>query len=88
VVIRTYQVFSAILADAVRDHRLARNPAAGVKLPRKTRKRPVYVSHKQVRALAAAAGEYEPLVLVLVYLTYDTIRVWPCCGSLIWGFAR
>jgi hypothetical protein len=46
VVQRTYQVLSAILADAVRDHLIARNPAAGVKLPRKTRRRPVYLSHQ------------------------------------------
>jgi len=54
-------------ADAVRDHQLARNPAAGTKLPRKTRKRPVYLTHGQVASLAAAAGEYEGLVLLLTY---------------------
>jgi integrase len=64
---RTLHVLSAILADAVRDHRLARNPATGVKLPRITRKRPVYLTHAQVAALAAAAGVYEALVLLLAY---------------------
>ena len=54
VVKRAHHVFSAILADAVRDHMIARNPAAGVKLPRTTRKRPVYLTHRQVAALAAA----------------------------------
>lgn len=67
VVVRTHQVFSAILADAVRDNRLARNPATGTKLPRKARKRPVYLNHQQVAALAAAAGEHEALVLLLAY---------------------
>lgn len=67
VVIRTHQVFSAILADAVRDRLLARNPAQGMRLPRKTRKRPVYLTHEQVAALAADAGIYETLVLLLAY---------------------
>lgn len=39
VVTRTHQVFSAILTDAVRDHIVANNPAVGMKLPRKPRKR-------------------------------------------------
>ena len=67
VVKRTHHVLSAILADAVCDNLIARNPAAGVKLPRKTRKRPVYLTHQQVAALAAASGEYEGLVLLLAY---------------------
>ncbi|CAN5681893.1 site-specific integrase [soil metagenome] len=67
VVIRTHQVLSAILSDAVRDNRLARNPATGTKLPRKTRKRPVYLTHLQVAALGGSAGEHEALVLLLAY---------------------
>ena len=67
VVQRTHQVLSAILADAVRDHMIVRNPAAGAKLPRKTRKRPVYLTHGQVAELAAAAGEQAALVLLLAY---------------------
>ncbi len=47
VVKRTHYVLSGILADAVRDNFIARNPAAGVKLPRTTRKRPVYLTHQQ-----------------------------------------
>ena len=67
VVKRTHYVFSGILADAVRDNLLARSPAAGIKLPPTTRKRPIYLTHQQVDALAAAAGEYEGLVLLLAY---------------------
>jgi integrase len=67
VVQRTHYVFSGILADAVRDNLLARNPAAGIKLPATTRKRPVYLTHQQVGAFAAAASEYEGLVLLLAY---------------------
>jgi integrase len=67
VVQRTHQVFSAILSDAVKDRLLVSNPAAGMKLPRKTRKRPVYLTHEQVGALASAAGKHEALVLMLAY---------------------
>jgi integrase len=67
VVKRTHHVLSGILADAVRDNLIARNPAAGVRLPTTTRKRPVYLTHQQVNAFAVAAGEYEVLVLLLAY---------------------
>jgi integrase len=67
VVQRTYQVLSAILADAVRDNLISKNPASGVKLPRKTGKRHVYLTHAQVDGLAAASGEHEGLVLLLAY---------------------
>lgn len=67
VVKRTHYVLSGILADAVRDNLIARNPAAGVKLPRTTRKRPGYLTHQRVAALAAASGEYEGLVWMLAY---------------------
>jgi Arm domain-containing DNA-binding protein len=52
VVKRTHHVLSGILADAVRDNLIARNSAAGVKLPRTSRKQPVYLTHQQVTALA------------------------------------
>jgi integrase len=75
VVKRTHFVLARILADAARDNLIAKNPTADVKLPRTTRKRPVYLTHGQVAALAAAAGEWEGLVLLLSY-----------CG-LRWGEA-
>lgn len=67
VVKRTHFVLSRILADAVRDNLLAKNPTAGVKLPRTSRKRPVYLTHGQVGALADASGEWDGLVLLLAY---------------------
>ena len=67
VVRRTHYVLSSILSDAVRDNLITHNPAADVKLPRTSRKRPVYLTHEQVGDLAAAAGEYEALVLLLAY---------------------
>uniref|UniRef100_UPI002F96691C hypothetical protein n=1 Tax=Mycobacterium mantenii TaxID=560555 RepID=UPI002F96691C len=55
------------MADAVRDRLIVVNPAAGIALPRPSRKRPVYLTHEQVAALAAASGDYEGLVLFLAY---------------------
>jgi integrase len=67
VVRRNHQVLSGVLADALRDNLIARNPAAGVKLPRVAGKRKVYLTHGQVAALADAAGERGGLVLMLAY---------------------
>lgn len=74
-VIRAYGVLAAVLDDAVRDRRVLTNPARGVDLPRKVRREHVYLTHEQVHALAAAAGERAPMVLLLAY-----------CG-LRWGEA-
>ena len=67
VVRRTHQVLSGVLADAVTDNLIARNPAAGVKLPRLTSRRKEYLTHGQVGALADAAGAHGALVLMLAY---------------------
>lgn len=64
---RAHYVLAQILSDAVTDNLIPKNPAAGIKLPRTTRKRPVYLTHRQVEDLAIAAGEYRPLVLLLAY---------------------
>jgi integrase len=64
---RAHYVLSQFLARAVSDRLLVANPASGAKLPRTQRKRPVYLSHEQVGALASAAGECEALVLLLAY---------------------
>lgn len=48
------------------DRRTLSNPARGVSLPRKVKKPHIYLSHEQVRALAAAS-KYPGLVLVLAY---------------------
>jgi integrase len=72
---QAYHLFSAMLEAAVRDRRLASNPAAAVDLPRLPRKERRYLDHAEVAALADACGPYQPLVLVLGY-----------CG-LRWGEA-
>ncbi|WP_261799200.1 site-specific integrase [Microbacterium wangchenii] len=64
--IRAYGVLAAILDVAVRDRRLADNPARGIKLPRKTPKRRVYLTHSQVDLLANQAL-HPTLVYFLAY---------------------
>lgn len=65
--IRAYGVLAAVLDDAVRDRRLLSNPARGVELPRKLRRSHVYLDHRQVDALARAAGPQATLVRLLAY---------------------
>lgn len=72
---QAYHLLTSMLDDAVRDQRLARNPAAGVDLPRLPMSDRRYLTHDEVSALADAAGQYRLLVLVLAY-----------CG-LRWGEA-
>lgn len=66
-VIRAYGVLAAVLDEAVRDRRLASNPARGVKLPRKGKRPRAYLSHAQVRTLAAEAGERGVIIRTLAY---------------------
>jgi integrase len=58
-------VLSRVLDDAVADRLLASNPARGVKLPKRSPRRNVYLTREQLRALAAEAGRYRSLVLLL-----------------------
>ncbi|KUI43873.1 integrase [Mycobacterium sp. GA-1199] len=64
---RAHYVLAQILADAVTDNLIPKNPAAGLKLPKPTRKKHVYLSHQQVADFAEEAGEYGTLVLLLAY---------------------
>jgi len=64
---QAYHLLKSILDAAVKDGRLARNPAAGVELPRLKRTERRYLTHQQVSALGAACGAYAPLVLTLAY---------------------
>lgn len=66
-VLRAYGVLASILDGAVKDRRIPSNPARGVNLPRKTRKKHVYLSHDQVQVLADGAKDKSTLVLVLAY---------------------
>ena len=60
-----WSVLHSILDDAVRDRRIASNPAHGVKLPRIVKRPHVYLTGEQLHALARASGRYAPLVLLL-----------------------
>ncbi|HKG50908.1 MAG TPA: tyrosine-type recombinase/integrase [Actinomycetales bacterium] len=62
-----HRVLSLVLAHAVRDGRLARNVAQGVRLPRVVRGEVVFLDHDQVERLAAASEPYGLLVRVLAY---------------------
>jgi integrase len=64
---QAHRVLSLVLALAVRDGRLARNPADGVPLPRPARGEQVFLTHGQLEALADAAGRDRLAVLFLGY---------------------
>ncbi|MFJ8191109.1 tyrosine-type recombinase/integrase [Streptomyces sp. NPDC096094] len=67
-VTKVYRVFSAVMKRAVVSGRIAASPAADHELPQRADDDDhVYLSHDQVEALAAAAGEHRLLVLVLAY---------------------
>lgn len=58
-------VLRRVLDDAVTDRLLASNPARGVKLPRRTPRRNVYLTREQLELLADESGRYRSLVLLL-----------------------
>ncbi|WP_424980891.1 tyrosine-type recombinase/integrase [Microbacterium sp. S308A+] len=63
---RAHEILAGILDVAVRDRRVARNVARGVKLPRKAGKARAYLTHEQVASLATGA-KYPALVVFLAY---------------------
>ena len=66
-IVKHHRVLSQILKLAVKDKRIAVNPAEGVDLPTVKAKKRRYLTAKQVEALADASGEYRPLILLLAY---------------------
>ena len=66
-VLRAYGVLAGVLDIAVKDRRLTVNPARGVNLPRKTKKKHVYLSHGQVQLLADNSSKQGTMVLFLAY---------------------
>jgi len=62
-----HRVLSLALAHAVRDGRIARNPADGVKLPRAAARPKRYLTHDEVARLAEECGPHRTLVFVLAY---------------------
>jgi integrase len=64
---QAYHVLTAMLDAAVRDGRLARNPAAGVDLPQMPEGDRRYLTHQQLGAVADGCGPHRTLVLLLGY---------------------
>src|ERR1035437_9047754 len=64
---QTHRVLSLILDTAVADGLLARNPAAGAKLPRQVRAEPVFLTAQQVAELARASEPEDLPVLTLAF---------------------
>jgi integrase len=69
---QTYRVLALILDLAVRDGRLPRNPALGVKLPVPEQAEKRILTHKQVASLADACRP--PYDLVVLVLSYTGVR--------------
>jgi integrase len=64
-VVRIYTVLAKILDDCVRDGMLVKNPARGVRLPKRPPTHNTYLTRPQLRLLADECGEYRSLVLLL-----------------------
>ena len=85
---KNFGVLSLILASAVKDGRLARNPAAGVNLPRVVTTEKRYLTHGQVAELAEACARPTQLSrhrrldergnsasrLIVLFLAYTGVR--------------
>lgn len=68
VVLRAYGVLASILDVAVRDRRISVNPARGVKLPRRSKKKRAYLSAAQVELLVSKLrGDHATLIYTLAY---------------------
>lgn len=65
-------VLRQILAMAVEDRRIARNPCTGVKAPRRTHRPRGYLTHEQVELLAQAVGGSD--ATVVRFLSYTGLR--------------
>ncbi|GAB4080766.1 hypothetical protein GCM10028783_17140 [Modestobacter muralis] len=64
---QAHRVFSLLLALAVRDGRIPRNPADRVPLPRVTRQEPRFLSREEVERLAEAAGADGDVIRLLAH---------------------
>lgn len=64
-VANTYSVLARILDDAVRDRLIPANHARGVRLPKRTKGKNVYLTADQLAQLADECGRYRSLILLL-----------------------
>jgi integrase len=65
--VQAHGVLKQVLAFAIRTKRLAANPCDDIELPRVVHKGEKALTHQQVAALVAAAGDAGPMVLTLSY---------------------
>lgn len=73
-----HTAFSAVLSWAVETDRIARNPAAGARLPRVTAPAHVYLSHHQIEELAAGAEDVTGRATdgtLVRFLAYTGLRI-------------
>lgn len=68
---KIHRVLSLMLAMAVKDGRLVRNPAEAMNLPRVVTAERMYLTHEQTHELAHACGEYR---LPTLFLAYTGVR--------------
>lgn len=64
---KVHRVLSLMLSWAVKDERIARNPAENVKLPKPAPKEHRYLDHAEVEILAKRCGSYGLVVRLLAY---------------------
>jgi integrase len=64
---KIHRVVSMVLSLAIKDGRIAKNPSAGLALPRVARAEKRYLTVEQVAHLAEAAGPGRLAILVLAY---------------------
>lgn len=64
---KVHRVFSLIMAWAVTDERITKNPAAGIRIRRAALPDHRYLDHAAVAMLAKACEDYAPLVRLLAY---------------------
>jgi integrase len=75
---QAHRVLSLTFSLAVRDGRLARNPADHVPLPRAVKNEKVFLTVDQVEDLANAAGDYQ-LVILFSRTPACALASWPHC---------
>lgn len=80
-VVKVHGIFRLIMAWAVKDGRIARNPADGVPLPRAALSDHRYLDHSEVAMLAKECGTSGAVVRVLAYTGLRWAR-WRRCGSV------
>ncbi|WP_433784652.1 tyrosine-type recombinase/integrase [Actinomycetospora sp. CA-101289] len=64
---KVHRVFSQVMAWAVTDDRITKNPAAGIRIRRPALPDHRYLDHASVALLAKACENYAPLVRLLAY---------------------